>query len=478
MPSVAISHPGRLVLALILVQFAVLVVFPTLFSNAPPLDVVEGLVWAPHWLIGTYKHPPLPAWLIEISVLATRNPILGPYVMAQLCMGLSYLFIYQLGKLLMDARRAAAGTLLMAGTYYFTVPTPEFNHNVVQIPLWAGTLWLFTLLRRDPLSWRYWLLFGVVGGVGLYGKYTFSILIVALIAIAFFDARMRTALATFKPYVASAMAIILFLPHMVWLVENNFEPFSYAIERADAGNASNPLTFLGAQLADHLPMLVVLVIVGVGTLRRAEPLKPLSSDLTYLRLITFLPLAILTVGFTFAGASLKTMWGMPMFTSIGLWVVFELKRPWSDTQLTRLTATACSVVTLVGIGFAIEAIHPYGNMPQRTNWPMKELSSKTVALWRSATDKPLLYVGGDAWTAGLVAVGMTPQPLVMIGTDAKRSPWLTLNDVKAKGVALVFQDDRSAPDFCGADAIKASVPLSEPFIAPATVIICPPQSTN
>jgi len=478
MPSVAISHPGRLVLALILVQYAVLVVFPTLFSNAPPLDVVEGLVWAPHWLIGTYKHPPLPAWLIEISVLVTRNPILGPYLLAQLCMGLSYFFIYQIGKLLMDERRAAAGTLLMAGTYYFTVPTPEFNHNVVQIPLWAGTLWLFTLLRRDPQNWLSWLMFGVMSGVGLYGKYTFSILIVALIGIAFFDAQMRTALRTLKPYVAGAIAILLFLPHMIWLVENNFEPFSYAIQRADAGNASNPLTFLGAQLADNLPMLIVLAIVGLGALRRAKPLKIASSDLTYLRLITFLPLIILTLGFTFAGASLKTMWGMPMFITVGLWIVFELKRPWTDAQLARLAVTACSIVTLVGIGFAIEAIHPYGDMPQRTNWPMKELSNKTLALWNAATDRPLVYVGGDGWTAGLVAVGMTPQPLVMIGTDAKRSPWLTLSDVKNKGFVLVFQDDRNPPDFCGADAIKSTVPLSEPFIPAATVIICPPQSAN
>ena len=53
--------PGQLVGVLASFQIIVLVALPYAFSSAPPIDVVEGFVWAPHWLIGTYKHPPLPS---------------------------------------------------------------------------------------------------------------------------------------------------------------------------------------------------------------------------------------------------------------------------------------------------------------------------------------------------------------------------------------------------------------------------------
>ena len=40
---------------------------PSLGFSSPPLDVIENRFWGSEWLIGTYKHPPLQAWLTQIS---------------------------------------------------------------------------------------------------------------------------------------------------------------------------------------------------------------------------------------------------------------------------------------------------------------------------------------------------------------------------------------------------------------------------
>ena len=42
-----------------------------LTSPNAPLDVIEGYAWGHEWPLGTYKHPPLQAWILQLCALAT-----------------------------------------------------------------------------------------------------------------------------------------------------------------------------------------------------------------------------------------------------------------------------------------------------------------------------------------------------------------------------------------------------------------------
>ncbi len=470
----SISTPSKLIGALIAFQCFILVIVPYSFSWAPPLDVVEGLVWAPHWLIGTYKHPPLPSWLIEISVLLTQNMILGPYIVGQLCVALTYWFVYQLGRLLMDPIRAAAGTILMAGTYYFTVPTLEFNHNVVQLPLWSASILLFAHLRQKPQSWWLWIGLGALGGFGLYGKYTFAILLLVLFGLAVSERSMREQFKTIKPYLSIGLAFVIFLPHLMWLLQNNFEPFAYALDRSNGGTSSNPLAFMGAQLADHLPIVLILAFTGIGRLRAAETQPNQPSDLNFLRLITFSPILLTLVLFIMSSSSAKDMWGMPMFTPLGLWIIMEMGKNWSVPLLNRALLTAIALLCLICVGFVVQAFFPYLDKPSRSNWPMLEVSSAVDRLWKERTDKPLVNIGGTPFVAGIAALGQKTRPNVMIGVDLNHSPWLNEADIRSRGIAFIFDHDEGVPALCGSAAFKSTITLKDPLMPPLTAIICPP----
>ncbi len=470
----SVSTPGKMIGALIAFQCFILVIIPYAFSGAPPLDVVEGLVWAPHWLIGTYKHPPLPAWLIEISVLLTHNVILGPYLVGQLCVALTYWLIYQLGRLLMDSIRAAAGTILMAGAYYFTVPTLEFNHNVIQLPLWSAGIVLYAHLRQKPHSWLLWLGLGTLGGFGLYGKYTFAILLVVLFSLSLFEKQTRAMFKTAKPYVSMALAIAVFSPHLIWLIQHDFEPFAYALERSSNGPTSAPLVFVAAQVADHLPMIVILAIVGIRGLLKAEQLPKMRDDLIFLRIITFSPILLVFTLFMLSGSSAKDMWAMPMFNPLGLWIVMELGGKWSLPQLNRAMVTALALIFFVGVGFIVQAIHSYADRPLRSYWPMLEISNTVDRLWKERTDQPLAIIGGTPFVAGLAAIGQKARPDVMIGVDLSHSPWLSDQDVKKRGIAFIFDHDEAVPALCGTAAFKTTITLPDPLIPQLTAIMCPP----
>ena len=57
-------------------------VVPALTHLSPPLDVVEGYMWGREWPLATYKHPALPAWIIEFSRIATFGQIGWPVYLA------------------------------------------------------------------------------------------------------------------------------------------------------------------------------------------------------------------------------------------------------------------------------------------------------------------------------------------------------------------------------------------------------------
>ena len=63
---------------------------PALLQHNLPLDVIEQLAWGHEWQMVYFKHPPLPAWIVEsVAVASGRWPpalyLIGPllYAVAQ-----------------------------------------------------------------------------------------------------------------------------------------------------------------------------------------------------------------------------------------------------------------------------------------------------------------------------------------------------------------------------------------------------------
>ena len=469
--------PGRLVALLAGVQILSLVGFPYTFSSAPPLDVVEGLIWAPHWLIGTYKHPPLPSWIIEMSVILTRDVIFGPYLAAELSVALAYFFIYRLGRLLMDAPQAAAGTALIAASYYFTVPTIEFNHNVVQLPLWAGTILIYALIRRDPFSMIKWCLLGLLCGLGLYAKYSFALLIGILVLASLVETSMRSVWTSRGPYIAMVITLIIVSPHLSWLITHDFEPFFYLADRADSPTASAPFWFFGAQLADHLPLIVPLLFVGVAALKNAKSVSADHHDRLFLRFITFAPVVLTIVFAIITNSRIKDMWGMAMFTPLGLLIVMELGCDWSIDMARRAVLASCGLIILVGLGFALHAHFIFGGVAPRTNWPMRTIASEAQSVWTRSTSAPLTIIGGTPWIAGLAAIETPLRDRVIIGETLDHAPWITSEDVRAKGALFLFSGDRqNAPALCTGPVSKSTLAVQGPDNQPLTAFVCLPSS--
>lgn len=471
------KRPVTVLALFILFQMIVLTAVPTVLSSAPPIDVVEGWTWAPHWLIGTYKHPPGPAWSIETMHFLVPGYFLGPYLLSQISVALTYVFIYLTGRLFMDEPRALAGSLFLAGSLYFTYLSTEFNHNVLQLPFWSAIIFTFAHIVRRPERTSSWLILGALVGAGMYAKYSVCIIGLVCAFAGLFFPKVRTQFATPRPYLAVVLAVLIFLPHVLWLVENDFPPFKYVADRTRIhGSRLEPLAFVAAQILNNGPILALLLCVGRPSFTRAERIDAEPDAKAFLRIFALGPLAFLVICALLGNKQLITMWGLPMFTPVGLWLVAEIGRGWSAEMLKRLCAGGVAMVVLAAVLFAGEDVWSKFHKPKREMWPMEELATKANDAWASEVNGPLEITGGNLWLAGLVSLGLPQKPDVAVGDSLDKSPWVTPEDISRKGM-LYLTDVAGAkpPSYCASRQPAHEIRLENKHISPIYATVCHPN---
>src|SRR5712671_4644184 len=226
-----------------------------LYPNLP-LDLIEALTYGREWQLGYDKLPPLPWWLIEGTYRLFGSDT-ALYLVAQATVVAAFGLVWVLARRLVGAAGALVAVLIVDGLHYFNFTAPKFNHDVIQLPLWAlAGLAFHGALRGGRM--RDWCLLGIAGGIALWAKYFVVMLALPMAAFLILDRDARPALRTAGPYVAALIAVAIALPHLVWLVENDFLPFRYAEARAAPvrgliDHVVHPIAFVVGQIFWLLP---------------------------------------------------------------------------------------------------------------------------------------------------------------------------------------------------------------------------------
>jgi 4-amino-4-deoxy-L-arabinose transferase-like glycosyltransferase len=444
------AHPLRALLAFVGAQVLIWTFVPWALGRSLPLDVVsDGLSWGHEWQWGYYKHPPLPSWEVEAAFDLLGD--IGPYLLSQLAIAATFVFVFLLGRRMMPMRCALAGTVLLSGLYYFSLPTPEFNHNVAQMPLWAAAAYFYyEALKKRSLG--FWALLGLAIGLGMLTKYSTAIFAATIIIHALSSRSTRAVFASIGPYLAVIVCLAVMTPHLIWLAHNNFPTLHYAANRAGHAAALQrvltPLRFLVAQMATLLPCIAIAAIigaVGLGTWRD----RPWFEDEDF-RFLVFLCLgpAILSALLSLAaGLGLRDMWGVPMWNLTGLLLVNTGRSRWEKISLGRLFV--CAAVLFVVLPITYEIANTYGpewrGSRPRTQWPDRTMANELSTVWTKATGSPLQIVTGDSWIAGLIAMRCDPRPSVFIDATYQHAPWISPERLRRQGALVVWQISKKTP---------------------------------
>lgn len=473
---------------------------PSLLFPNPPLDVVEGYAWGRSLSLGYNKHPPMQAWLLEASYWLTGRGTYGAYWLSQISLVCGYACIWQLGRRMgLTAAEACLSVLLTSVTFYFTLPAPEFNPNILQIPVWAGMMLVFhRALEKGKLC--DWILLGVLSAFGLYTKYFTALLIgtIGLYALVYPQARRH--IATPGPWAAMATCVALIFPHLMWLRETDFQTLTYAANRSQtasglADHITSPLNFLTGQLLNHAPLLAVLLIgfganlkraaSGFSALRQQEDKR--VQDQRFLLWFAFVPLAVVLLASAVTGSAFKQMWGTPMFVLSGLLSIWFL-RPVLALLSQRRTLYAAIFIQLVFLGILVgqAVLEPlWKTKATRIHYPGQTIADFLEGEWSSRMGTPLPFVAGDMWSTANITLHGESRPVMLLDGDLTLSPWVDAQDLRERGLMLVWsgKDQPKVPGHLAgfypdldADGSRDFVYGSKTTIPPVTIYwkIIPP----
>jgi len=449
---------------------------PTLLYPNLPLDLIEALTYGREWQLGYDKLPPLPWWLVEL-VYRVIGVDAAYYALAQIAVVSAFAAVWLTARPLVGGVGALVAVLILDGMHYFHFTAAKFNHDVIQLPLWALAGYaVHAALRRGRMI--HWLLLGAALGLSLWAKYFVVVLAAPLALFLLLDRDARPALATPGPWIALVVALVIMTPHLVWLVRNDFLPFAYASARAAPSRGLldhilHPLVFAVGQVAFALPALLIAAAVVWPRPTPQDEASPVAGkadafDRRIVTLLAFGPAAMTVVVSGVSGRGAIAMWGYPLWLFLGLWIVLYARSALEPARLARIAAAWASVFALFAIVFAAS----YSVLPaidhryRAVFYPGDRLADELARRFRAATGVPLVYVIGSMWDGGNVAHYAREQPRVLIDGDWRRAPWIDLGDLRSKGAVVVWTGSDPTVMPLGLRGIAGDAQIQPPFALP------------
>lgn len=453
------NSPARLLLWVMAVYgalwFAATISFP-----AMPFDSYEMFLFGKEMQWGYWKHPPLEPWLTEIAYQLTFHWIGSHFVLAIASILVTFYFIWLIGIETVGKTGAVLAIALTILIYYFGPPVTMYSHNVGQLPIFAATVYIY---RKAVLDNRIgnWALFGVAAALLMYSKYSGALLLAVLGLHLLLMPQGRRALATRGPYLAVLVGTALLLPNLIWLVQNDFLPFTFAFDRPPVEGVFAKLfaglKFLGSQVGYHAGMIVIVLLAMIPKLPlQGEPVtleleQPKTFDKSLVLMAAFLPLLMIGAMTAYAGVDQRPEIGGSLVALSGLAMVMLLPQK-LVLRAPRLVTTIWLLV-LIGlpighVAFNYAKASGSGQVPTQM-WPARELSNAMQSIWNGKSFRRFDIVTGDFKQAGFVALYASPRPSVFIDGDFRKSPWITPERLKASGTLVLW----STADFPRTDEI-------------------------
>lgn len=443
----ALTRPGCTFWAFVCLHVAVWSLTAILVQPNLPLDVIEQLAWArdPQWVY--FKHPPLVAWVLGAVDRITGGAAAAMHLVGPLATGLAFWALWRLATTVAGPQRGLIAVLLLEGVIYFNIATPEFNHNVIQLPLWSLIAYTAHRALRQGRSID-WLATGLLGALGLYAKYSTVLPLAALGLFILLNRQARRHLAGPGPYLGAGAGLLALAPQFWALHRIDYLPFHFPFERTAPATAWYqhllfPLDFAGAQLLAIAGALLLIALLRAGRDRAATEATAIAPfDRAYVMAMGLGPFA-LTLAFSgLLGLDLQSMWGAPMWCLLGLVAMVLLPAGISAAALRRfavawLLVFALALAVFAGSKLAGPHLRDKGG---RVHFPGAALAQEITTRWRQAyPDRRLDIVIGKHWIAGNVSFYSDARPSIMINGRQEISPWIDDRRLARHGAVIVWE---------------------------------------
>lgn len=212
--------------------------------------------------IGYVDQPPLSVWILGLSTFLFGKSIFALRLLPALFGSLALLPIIGIVRELGGKSRA----IVIASMAYIISPiylaySGYYSMNSIDLLLWSSAFYL--LLRvSNSQNPNYWVLLGVVMGLGLLNKigmlwFGFGLLVALMLT------RERKWLTTKWPYFAGMIAFVIFSPYIIWNALHQWPTVEFMGSTGAKYSTQNQLTFLSGQLLINNPTNIVIWVSGI-----------------------------------------------------------------------------------------------------------------------------------------------------------------------------------------------------------------------
>ena len=409
---------------------------PSLTNNNLPLDTIEALAWGSNLDWGFNKHPPMSAFFSEVFF-----NIFGPqdwsyYFLSQIFVVISFYYVFKFSnEILRDVKLSLISVLLLVSIYFYNFTTPEFNVNVCQLPFWSLVVYYsWKIYNSKKISFLDCVLVGLFGALGFLSKYLFIYLLISIdllfIYLIFFKKSKKF---DFKYLITLEVFIILLIPHLIWLYNNDFISILYGLKRTGLENSNilnhinQPIIFLIKQIGILIPLFFLTWLL-VKKIKFKFNFK--DKNLIFLVAINLLPIFLMLITSIITGSKIRTMWMTPFYLFFGVFLVYIFR---SQINLKKIKSFLLGFLFFF---FLSPIIYSYVSLTQkdkRTDYPGKEIAIKTQIIWDEDFKKEIEFVTGDEWKAGNLSYHLKSRPTWEGSTNdnilKNSSQFICINDV-------------------------------------------------
>ena len=387
---------------------------PSLTNENLPLDTIEALAWGSNLDWGFSKHPPVSAFFLEVFYQIFGAQDWAYYLLSQAFVVLAFVVVFKFAEeFLKNKSLSLISVLLLEGIYFYNFTTPEFNVNVCQLPFWALCVyysWKLFDKRQITFNDCFWL--GVFSAIGFLSKYLFIYLLIAIDLLFFYIIFIKKYKKfDFKYLVSLEVFIVLLIPHLIWLINNDYITITYGLTRTGLENSNlldhiiYPLIFLGKQVGILIPFFIMSFFL-IKKFKFKISLK--DKKLLFLIFINLVPIGLMFLTSMLTGSKVRTMWMTPFYLFFGVLIVYIFQ---AQINLKKLKGFLSSFVILFTISLFSYAYISITETDKRTDYPGNEIAIKTQYAWNQDHKEPINVVLGDEWNAGNLSYHLKSRPV-------------------------------------------------------------------
>jgi 4-amino-4-deoxy-L-arabinose transferase-like glycosyltransferase len=227
-------------------------------------DELYYLACARHLAFGYVDQPPMIALVTWLTVHTIGTSLYALHFLPALAGAAIVWLTAMIARELGGGRFAqglAALSIALAGVY--VISAHMLTMNVFEPLIWMGCAYVVIKVIKTG-NQKLWLWFGILAGLGLENKYSMAFFEFAIVAGLLLTGE-RKAFRSPWIWLAGVVALIIFLPNMVWNIQHHW-PFLELMHNIRASGRDihrGPLAFMGEQIFMMAPLNFPIWLAGL-----------------------------------------------------------------------------------------------------------------------------------------------------------------------------------------------------------------------